>query len=547
MTHSAIASTGIVHRTRWLAWLLGMALAVVIASVRAAGLPLIVSATVNYTQKTLTINGQNLGGSPNITLDSMTFPTKSSASNQIVADFPNGSPPSSFMPGTYFLTVVFKNQLPTVFAVDIGANGPQGPAGPIGAQGATGPAGPMGPVGPTGPAGSAGPMGIAGPIGPPGPAGPIGSQGPAGPQGPTGSAGPQGPAGTGTGTTNLGALNGLSCTVGPQAGSLSTSVSASTGTVSFSCAPAAAGTSFPVGRHPVGIAFDGTDLWVANRDDNTVTEIRPTDGATIGTFAVGTSPVAIVFDGATGIWIASSDAQSVTELRISDGALLRTVPLPVDGHSAMVSDGTRVWVSSPASNSLTQLDRASGTPTTFNYFSLNNAEPLDLLFDGTNIWFGSPEDGTVREISPADGSVLATVAVQEPRGPQGSNLPAHMAFDGTYIWLCAAGDTVLTAFKASDGSPAPFQTGTTGPVFDLPVGCTLDSAVYFDGTSIWVGGPVQGATTLPAYDLSSVRASDGTGFTQTLVGEPGGLITGIVSDGLHLWLTDASSNRIIKQ
>jgi hypothetical protein len=61
------------------------------APAQAAGLPLIESATVNYTNKTLTITGQNFGSSPTVTLDSMTFPTMSSASNQIVADFPNST------------------------------------------------------------------------------------------------------------------------------------------------------------------------------------------------------------------------------------------------------------------------------------------------------------------------------------------------------------------------------------------------------------------------------------------------------------------------
>src|SRR5881392_699960 len=80
--------------------------------------PLVISATVDYTQKTLTINGQNFGSSPTITVDSLTFPTSSSSSNQIVGNFPSGVPPSSFTPGTYFLTLRFTNQLPAVFTVD---------------------------------------------------------------------------------------------------------------------------------------------------------------------------------------------------------------------------------------------------------------------------------------------------------------------------------------------------------------------------------------------------------------------------------------------
>ena len=188
---------------------------------QAAGLPLINSATVSYTNNTLTITGQNFGVSPSVQLDSMTFPTMSSSSGQIVADFPNSTPPSSFTPGTYFLTVTFKNQVPTIFTVDIGANGPQGPQGAQGPAGATGPAGPTGPqgqngiqgpsglpgspgaVGPLGPTGPNGATGAAGPTGATGTAGATGAQGPAGAQGPQGPAGSSANAGSITGTINL--------------------------------------------------------------------------------------------------------------------------------------------------------------------------------------------------------------------------------------------------------------------------------------------------------------------------------------------------------
>lgn len=156
------------------------------APARAAGLPLILSATVDYTQKTLTITGQNFGSDPTITLDSLPLTTASVTSGAIVADFPSSRPPSSFTPGTYFLALQSKNQLPAVFGVDIGANGPKGAAG---AQGPAGPPGATGGVGPVGPAGAPGGIGPIGPSGAPGPAGPSGAPGPVGASGPAGAAG----------------------------------------------------------------------------------------------------------------------------------------------------------------------------------------------------------------------------------------------------------------------------------------------------------------------------------------------------------------------
>lgn len=164
---------------------------------RAAGLPLIISATVDHTHNTLTIDGQNFGTVSAVTLDSLAFTPLSSTLGQIVANFPSGKAPSSFTPGTYFLTVTFKNQLPTIFGVDIGANGPQGPAGlqgPAGAQGS------QGIQGLTGPTGATGAMGSPGPMGPTGAAGAQGSAGVQGVAGPVGATGPQGLTGA-TGVT----------------------------------------------------------------------------------------------------------------------------------------------------------------------------------------------------------------------------------------------------------------------------------------------------------------------------------------------------------
>jgi hypothetical protein len=189
------------------ALVLSALLGVLSSGSEAAGLPLVISVTVDYSHNTLTVSGQNFGSVPAVTLDSMGFTTQSATSSQIVANFPSGKAPASFTPGTYFLTVTFKNQLPTIFGVDIGANGAVGPAGPAGAQGSPGAQGPTGPAGPAGPAG---PQGILGPMGPVGAtgqtgatgaqglqgvAGPTGSQGPAGASGATGPQGPVGPAG----------------------------------------------------------------------------------------------------------------------------------------------------------------------------------------------------------------------------------------------------------------------------------------------------------------------------------------------------------------
>ena len=146
----------------------------------ASGLPLVLNTTVNSSSGTLTINGQNFGSDPVVTLNNVSFPTVRATSNQIVANFPSAQPASSFSPGTYFLLVTYQHQLPSIFEVAIGANGPQGPMGVQGLKGDTGP---------TGATGSAGIPGVTGAMGMPGPIGATGSPGAPGAPGSNGSNG----------------------------------------------------------------------------------------------------------------------------------------------------------------------------------------------------------------------------------------------------------------------------------------------------------------------------------------------------------------------
>jgi hypothetical protein len=72
--------------------------------------------------------------------------------------------------------------------------------------------------------------------------------------------------------------------------------------------------TFTVGTNPKGIAFDGANIWVVNSSSNgTVTKLRTSDGANLGTFTVGEFPIGVAFDGAN-IWVANNFSSNVTRL-----------------------------------------------------------------------------------------------------------------------------------------------------------------------------------------------------------------------------------------
>ncbi len=290
-----------------------------------------------------------------------------------------------------------------------------------GAAGAPGPAGPQGPTGPMGVQGSSGPQG-----------GP-GTSGLVGPQGPTGATGVQGPQGPGGGLKE-------------QKAALLQWYRQ----------------DFATGSFPVGVAFDGASIWVTNQIDNTVSKLRASDGAILGTFPSGTTPAGVAFDGAN-VWVTNISRNTISKLRASDGASLGTFPtgtLP----SGVAFDGTNIWVVNELDNNVYKLRASDGAR--LGIFSVG-PQPVGVAFDGASLWVTNENGNTVSKLQASDGASMGTF-------PTGSG-PAGVAFDGANIWVTNSEDNTVSKLRASDGANlGTFATGVD------------PSGVAFDGANIWV-------------------------------------------------------------
>jgi DNA-binding beta-propeller fold protein YncE len=60
------------------------------------------------------------------------------------------------------------------------------------------------------------------------------------------------------------------------------------------------------------MAFDGSNIWVTNGADNTVTKLRASSGALLGTYPVGLRPDMAAFDGSN-VWV-TNDGGGVTRI-----------------------------------------------------------------------------------------------------------------------------------------------------------------------------------------------------------------------------------------
>ncbi|PYT01972.1 MAG: hypothetical protein DMF63_03820 [Acidobacteria bacterium] len=265
---------------------------------------------------------------------------------------------------------------------------------------------------------------------------------------------------------------------------------------------------------PGGIAFDGTNIWVANGGNNTVTKLRASDGVVLGVFPINGNATNVVFDGGN-IWVTSSSAGTVIKLRASDGALLGTFPV-VNPPTVMAFDGENIWVAS-VSPSLRKLRASDGALLGTFPVGLN---PRAIAFDGANIWTTNINNDSVTKLRASDGAVLDTFAV--------SGRPAALAFDGANIWVGKQGNGVegpsIIKLRASDGAAQALY-----PIGFAPFG------MVFDGSNIWVTG---------GGGVLKLQGSDGTHLGTF---SPATSSFGIGFDGANIWLSNGSgANTITK-
>jgi hypothetical protein len=324
-----------------------------------------------------------------------------------------------------------------------------------GAKGETGPQGLQGLTGLRGPQGLTGVEGQPGPKGEPGVAGANGNDGQAGVPGPQGAAGPQGPKG--------------------DPGSSSGPALETIATLQWEPADRAFG-EFAVGDAPVALAFDGSNIWVANQASDNVMKLRASSGVSLGTFAVGDSPCALAFDGEN-VWVANTGSDSVTKLQASDGATLGTFAVG-DGPSALAFDRTNMWVANSLSDNVTKLGRNGDVLGTF---AVGDG-PSALAHGFRSIWVANRGDGNVTKLQESDGSTLGTFppVVAADKHPN----PSALAYDGRNLWVANAGE----GFGATGTFPTVTQSferdGTLlhsyADLGRIPV------ALAFDGASMWV-------------------------------------------------------------
>jgi YVTN family beta-propeller protein len=263
----------------------------------------------------------------------------------------------------------------------------------------------------------------------------------------------------------------------------------------------------PVGARPDAIAFGAGSLWVANLDDQTVSQIDPSDLQLRRSISFTDTPVGIAVAGqdvwvvaanaaspsvtvdridpqfgsrtrvtslgnvesggpgsvaavGDGIWVAPS-AGLLTKLDRRASRVLKTID-PKSGATAVATGAGAVWVADADGNSVTRVD-STGLVTPI---PVGNG-PSAIAIDSSGVWVAERLDNAVARIDPTTRAVTATIPV--------GHAPAGVTVGAGSVWVT----------NSLDGTVTRIDERAKEPVRTIDVGGSPRSLAFADGR-VWV-------------------------------------------------------------
>ena len=253
--------------------------------------------------------------------------------------------------------------------------------------------------------------------------------------------------------------------------------------------------------NPQGIVAVGTNLYIADTDNNAIRKLDMVTGA-VTTFATGfNSPHGIASDG-TNLYVADTYNSAIQKIVISTGVVsLLTGVVGVQGST----------------------DNPPG-PAQFNY-------PYGIATDGTNLYVADTYNETIRKVVIASGVVTtlagATGLIGSVNGVGAAArffFPYGIATDGTNLSISDFGNSTIRQLVLGTNAVTTIagQVGVTGSADGTGAAAAFNepTGVATDGTTLAIAD---------TYNHTIRQMVLGTGAVTTVAGEPG--VAGSVDGG----------------
>ena len=230
-----------------------------------------------------------------------------------------------------------------------------------------------------------------------------------------------------------------------------------------------------VGNTPSGItsSLDGSNVYVSNIQDNTISVINTITGTVTATIPVGKSPdgLCISPNGAT-LYVANSKSNTLSMINTATNTILTTLNVGNNPTGICITpDGKTVYIINSNDNTVGVISTA--TNTTVAVVPVGHLPTsISISPDGTRVYTTNFSDGTISVINTAINSVIATVGVGV--NPSGSCVNPT----GTKVYVVnQSSNTVSIINTVTNQILSTFNTGG-----NLPTGVSISP----DGTKICV-------------------------------------------------------------
>ncbi len=359
---------------------------------------------------------------------------------------------------------------------------------------------------------------------------------------------------------------------------------------------------------PSGIATDGTNLYVTDSLNHTIRKVVIATGAvttlagkatpagkapTIGGFSDGTReaarfdvPLGIATDG-TRLYVTDKENQAIRKIVIGTGEVMTLAgrpPVPIgsgDGRGAaarfnlpagITTEGTTIYVADKDHHTIRKVVIATGAVRTLagkagewgaadgTGAKARFSSPSGIATDGTHLYVTDFHNHTIRKVAIATGAATTLAGkagspgAEDGRGEKARfKGPSGIATDGTHLYVTdsnnhtirkvviATGEVTTLAGRA--GSAGSEDGAGTAARFRLPAGiATAGTNLYVADSWNYTIRKVEiatGAVTTLAGKAGSTGSADGTGATVRF-GIPGCITT----DRTNLYVTDSGSHTI---
>lgn len=277
---------------------------------------------------------------------------------------------------------------------------------------------------------------------------------------------------------------------------------------------------------PTGITTDGTNLYVADVDGNTIRKVVIATGEVTtlagsgtaaeadgtGTGASFKGPYGITTDG-TNLYVADADGYTIRQIVIATGV----VTTLAGSRTAAEVDGT-------------------GTAASFNL-------PLGITTDGTNLYVTDFNGNTIRQIVIATGMVTTLAGSGTAAEANGTGLaasfkqPAGITTDGTNLYVTDAGGTTIRQVVIATGVVTTLAgSGSYVEADGIGTAASFNHAdgITTDGSNLYVvdlGGTQIRKIAIATNTVTSFSSAPSGGWSVT-------------TDGKSLYV--ASGNQILK-